>query len=120
MSEGLELASITGSREFGGLGTSLALVNLTVGNQESMKMCQGGRRPGRGSGGGRTWGGQRRRWSGASWQGEQMRKKLKKKTNLDYFQIRLYKGGESFMSAEVAAISGEFEVRYQVILIVSL
>ena len=52
MSEGVELASITGSREFGGLGTSLAVVNLTVGNKESMKMCQGGRHPGGGFGGG--------------------------------------------------------------------
>ena len=48
-----------------------------------------------------------------------MKKKNEEKDNLDFFQIRLYKGGESFMSAEVAAISGEFEVRYQVILIVS-
>ena len=53
MSEGVELASITGSREFGGLGASLAVVNLTVGNiDESMKMPQGGRHHGGGFGGG--------------------------------------------------------------------
>ena len=43
MYEGVELVSITGSREFGGLGASLAVVNLTVGKIKSMKMSQGGR-----------------------------------------------------------------------------
>ena len=37
MYEGVELVSITGSREFGGLGASLAVVNLTVGKIKSMK-----------------------------------------------------------------------------------
>ena len=32
--EGVELVSITGSREFGGLGASLAVVNLTVGGED--------------------------------------------------------------------------------------
>ena len=52
VNEGLELASITGSREFGGLGTSLAIANLTVGNIKSMKVSQGGRCHGGGFGGG--------------------------------------------------------------------
>ena len=34
MYEGVELVSITGSREFGGLGASLAVVNLTVGGED--------------------------------------------------------------------------------------
>ena len=42
VSDGIELASITGTREFGGLGASLAVVNLTVGNkgkyQKSLKV----------------------------------------------------------------------------------
>ena len=33
VSDGIELASITGTREFGGLGASLAVVNLTVGKK---------------------------------------------------------------------------------------
>ena len=37
VSDGIELASITGTREFGGLGASLAVVNLTVGNKGSIK-----------------------------------------------------------------------------------
>ena len=58
MFEGVELAGITGSREFGGLGASLAVVNLTVGNLESVKIPQGGRHRGGGVGGGGTWCGQ--------------------------------------------------------------
>ena len=42
VSDGIELASIIGTREFGGLGASLAVVNLTVGNkgkyQKSLKV----------------------------------------------------------------------------------
>merc|ERR1719209_321149 len=81
VSEGVELASITGSREFGGLGTSLAVVNLTVGGILEEVLVVG--EPGADSDdGGREQAG----------------------------RIRLYKSGESFISEEVAAMSGEFEV----------